>query len=51
MLFAFDPLQRAILLLGGDKSGDPRWYDRNISRAESLFLQHLESLQKGGKKK
>src|SRR6266545_2402437 len=30
-LFAFDPRRRAIVLLGGDKTGDwTGWYERNI---------------------
>ena len=26
-LYAFDPRRSAILLIGGDKTGDDRWYD------------------------
>ena len=29
-LYAFDPRRSAILLLGGDKTGDNDWYDKNI---------------------
>ena len=45
-LFAFDPLRRAILLVGGDKRGDwTGWYERNVPRADDLLDAHLESLQ------
>jgi len=27
VLYAFDPRRMAILLIGGDKTGDPAWYD------------------------
>lgn len=27
ILYAFDPKRTAILLVGGDKTGDERWYD------------------------
>jgi hypothetical protein len=36
----------AILLLGGNKSGDERWYDANVPRAEELFDEHLAELGK-----
>lgn len=44
ILFAFDPRRQAVLLLGGRKTGDHRWYLRAIREAENLFEQHLETL-------
>lgn len=38
----------AILLIGGDKTGDARFYDRMIPLADELFDQHLKDLQKEG---
>ena len=35
-LFAFDPRRTAILLIGGDKAGDDRFYDRMIPIADDL---------------
>jgi hypothetical protein len=29
-LYAFDPRRLAILLIGGDKTGDDRWYDVHV---------------------
>jgi len=35
--FAFDPRRTAILLIGGDKTGDRRFYDRMIPLADALY--------------
>jgi hypothetical protein len=49
-LFAFDPQQRAIILIGGDKSNNWKgWYERNIPRADKLYEKHLRSLGKEGR--
>lgn len=45
ILFAFDPRRTAILLLGGDKSGDKRWYDLNVPLADAVLDRHLRSLE------
>ena len=47
-LFAFDPRRCAILLIGGDKTGDDRFYDRMIPLADRLYDEHLEALRKEG---
>jgi hypothetical protein len=51
--FAFDPSRRAILLVGGDKSGgsEKRFYTALIRKADSRFDAHLEKLKKEEKKK
>lgn len=46
--YAFDPRRMAILLMGGDKTGDDRFYDRMIPLADKLFDEHLKELQKEG---
>jgi hypothetical protein len=46
--FAFDPLRTAILLIGGDKTGDKRFYDRMIPLADDLYDTHLKELRKDG---
>jgi hypothetical protein len=48
ILYAFDPRRCAILLIGGDKTGNDRWYDNNVSLADRLYDDHLETLQKEG---
>ena len=45
LLFAFDTARTAVLLIGGDKTGDPRWYDRMIPIADRLFGEHLARLK------
>lgn len=47
-LYAFDPRRSAILLIGGDKTGNDRWYEVNIPIADRLYDNHLEQLQKEG---
>lgn len=42
ILFAFDRDRRAIVLVGGDKTGDwEGWYRRQIPLADRLFDAHL----------
>lgn len=42
VLFVFDPWRSAILLVGGDKSGEwARWYRHAIPRAEELYEDYL----------
>ena len=44
-LFAFDPCRRAVVLLGGEKTGDWKgWYARNIPAADRLYDKHLRTL-------
>ena len=45
-MFAFDPRRCAILLIGGNKTGDNRFYDKMIPLADSLYDQHLKSLRR-----
>ncbi len=44
VLYAFDPKRAAYLLLGGDKTGDGRWYERNVPKAERIYAAHIEEL-------
>lgn len=47
ILFAFDPIRKAILLVAGDKSGQwQRWYRKNIPIADELYDLHLEQLRR-----
>jgi hypothetical protein len=48
-LYAFNPLRVAILLLGGDKTGDDRWYEKFVPVADRLYDQHLDELRTEGK--
>jgi hypothetical protein len=43
VLFAFDPWRSAILLTGGDKTGQWKsWYEQTIPRAEELYAVYLK---------
>jgi hypothetical protein len=48
VLYAFDPRRCAILLLGGDKTGDERWYERNVPVADRLYDVYLRELKDEG---
>lgn len=46
IIFVFDPWRSAILLTGGDKSGNwSGWYRQAIPRAEELYQQYLKERQ------
>lgn len=44
LLYAFDPERTAVLLLGGDKTGDDRWYERNVPVADRLYDAYLKEI-------
>lgn len=47
VLFAFDPRRTAILLIGGNKSGDwDKWYETAVPRADDPFAEHLAELER-----
>lgn len=50
ILFAFDPERKAILLVGGNKGGDARWYKVNVPVADQRYRGHLEELKRNAKK-
>jgi hypothetical protein len=47
-LYAFDPRRTAILLIGGDKTGNDRWYEEYVPVADRLYDDHLEQLRMEG---
>lgn len=46
--YAFDPVRSAILLIGGDKTGDDRFYEVLVPLADELYDLHLADLKKEG---
>jgi len=48
VLYAFDPRRAAILLLGGDKTGNDRWYDKHVPIADTLYDECLRELKREG---
>ena len=51
ILYAFDPRRTVMLLMGGCKTGNTRWYETSIPVADGLYKCHMEILaheKKGG---
>jgi hypothetical protein len=46
--YAFDPRRSAILLIGGDKTGDNRFYVRTIPIADALYDTYIDEIRKEG---
>ena len=49
ILYAFDPRRTAILLFGGDKTGNDRWYESAIPRADRLYEAHVRTVGRKGR--
>jgi hypothetical protein len=45
VLYIFDPRRVALLLLGGDKTGDDRWYEKNVPLADQLYENYLAEIE------
>jgi hypothetical protein len=48
VFYAFDPRRTAILLIGGDKTGDDRFYEKMIPVADKLYDVYIEETRKEG---
>jgi hypothetical protein len=44
IFFAFSPFRQAILLIGGNKTGDKRFYTRMLPIADTLYDHYLQNL-------
>ena len=42
VFYAFDPKRQAVLLIGGDKTGDGRFYEKMIALSTRLWREYLE---------
>lgn len=51
IIFAFDPERTAVLLTGGNKKGDKRFYKIMIPIADKLFSKYLEDMKHDKTKK
>ena len=49
ILYAFDPQRNALLILGGDKTDNDRWYEENVPRAERIYEQYLKEIEEESK--
>jgi hypothetical protein len=45
VFYAFNPERTSILLIGGGKTGDDRFYERMVPRADDLYDDHLRELK------
>ena len=45
VLYIFDPRRVALLLLGGDKTGDDRWYEKNVPLADQIYHDYLAEME------
>jgi hypothetical protein len=47
--YAFDPRRAAILLIGGDKTGDDRFYDVMVPLADRIYDDYLREIKEENK--
>lgn len=50
VFYAFDPARDAVLLIGGDKTGDGRFYERMVPLAERIWDEYLQETFRRGEK-
>jgi hypothetical protein len=48
VFYAFDPRRSAILLIGGNKTGDDQFYERMVPQADRIYDEHLRELEQAG---
>lgn len=48
VFYAFDPRRTSILLIGGDKAGNDRFYEEYVPVADDLYDEHLDELRQEG---
>lgn len=48
VFYAFDPRRTSILLIGGDKTGNDRFYQEYVPVADDLYDEHLAELRREG---
>jgi hypothetical protein len=48
IFYAFDPRRAAILLIGSDKTGNNRFYEEYVPRADALYDAYLDGLRAEG---
>ena len=42
VFYAFDPVRNVVLIIGGDKTGDNRFYERLVPLAERIWKEYLD---------
>jgi len=51
IFYAFDPRRSAILLIGGDKTGNQRFYEEMIPVADRLYDEHLVEIEREARRR
>jgi hypothetical protein len=52
LLFVFDPERQAVILVGGDKTGNRSgWYRVAVPLAEQAYEDHLKRIEGGDRKR
>ena len=46
VLYAFDPERTAFLMLGGEETGDDRWYEKMVPIADAIYAKRLKAIKK-----
>jgi hypothetical protein len=46
VLYAFDPKRQAVLLIGGIKTGDNRWYEVHVQIADRIYREYLAETER-----
>ncbi len=45
VLYLFDSRRVALLLLGGDKTGDDRWYEKTVPLPDRIYHSYLAEME------
>ena len=48
IFYAFDPRRTAILLIGGRKAEQERFYQEHVRRADSIYDEYLRQIRSEG---
>jgi hypothetical protein len=48
VLFIFDSERNAVLLIGGDKTGNNRWYLEYVPKADTIYAAYLAETNQNG---
>jgi hypothetical protein len=50
VFYAFDPMRDAVLLIGGDKTGNDRFYDEMVPVADRIWEEYLREMDERNKR-
>lgn len=47
IIYAFDPMRDAVLIIGGNKGQEHKFYKRIVKKAEGIWQQYLDEQESG----